>query len=732
MASAFPVAASLETPRRPRGRPPSRSWAFFTTLAEPQKQPAATCRHCQQLVHHHKKWGQARTHLMKCAPFLRLMDTLPPQEVPEWYLAELNRRQQVAISSVPAAFQTPMPPQMAQLQVPNTAAFKSIQPMPNTAVPTTMMVPSAQMQMMQSAGSLTPKAEGQPDANKVEEAVAMHLFTTMAVGQLVAKGELEIPELARAFQLYRKDVAMPSRERLLTELLDRCFETVKRRVDGFFKSGLVPVTLTVETAAAAGQGEAQVSYMAGLASADKFPMYLESAKMARSGDDGANAEFAARDVARVVAKLACPVAGCVLPSSSSHSRQTRDLLEKQFPAMYFHGCLRDALLHLVRQLFSPAGAVEPERKRSATPAFYQDLQQFALQCKDLECFLPTQETLAYLGDTSGRANTMLHVTARRRLTAEEGFAAVLHAEPFLDADNVLDRLFGAADGSSSDGSAPTPHAAGIAHLQPQLMKIVRSTPFVDKLRKYLEVLRPLHALLSSLPESASATALPLSEVYSSLARLSRQFAASALLEPEEKGALQALVRQHQERVVGPAHLLAYLLDPVLLGEELPADTKTDVEKKLLSSFRGDGAALSDPEKEVLYAQYVDFKKAATHQKAVKAETLVFRALKERKKSSLQYWFTDGAKWPVLQAIACRVFVMPVCAACATHAAAEAGVAPRLLRGKLDPLTSDKLTYVRVNARQVQHAAACASSLVPAGHSMSDESSANDITASMVV
>ncbi|KAH7488736.1 hypothetical protein KRP22_008622 [Phytophthora ramorum] len=680
----------MEAARRPRGRPPSRSWAFFTTVTEPQKQPSATCRHCQQLVHHHKKWGQARTHLMKCAQFLQFMESLPPMDVPEWYLAEVTRRQQHLVlnrgANIPI-FQGPIPTQTP------TQTFKSIQP----AV--------MQMPMMPNTGNNGVKSMEKLNFKKIEEHVAMHLFTTMSPDNFVDE-KLEFPFLAQAFQVCGGDFALPDKEKLMTEVLDRCYDSVRTRVDGFFKSGLVPASLSYEKAPANSEGGLVMNYMASLASSEKFPMYLESVEV--PSDEVAHVDWAARDVARVVEKLSCPVAGCVMPCSSPESRQVRQLLETQFPAMYFHGCMRDALLTIVRQLF-----VQPEGGE-ATP-FCRDLQQFALQCKDLVYFVPDSEPLTYFPETAANTENTAHVTVRRRLTVEDAFSAVLQAEAFLDVEGLENKFFSSGD--------------SITILHKQLLEFVRSPKFSEKLRKYLDVVRPLHELLSAFQGSSNSSPLPLSEVYSSFSKLSTEFTSSALLLPEEKSVLRTLVGHQQEAVLGTAHELAYLLDPVLLGEDFSVDKKSQVEQLLLSSVGVNGAPLSETNKEVLYTQYKDYQKTALHQKTAKVDSVEFRKLKERKKSPLQFWFCDGAKWSALQAIACRVFVMPACAVSSTHAT---GVLPHQLRAQLGPSKSDKLAHVRVNTRQLQLAEVAVSSLVSVVPNPLNDSNSNDITASMVV
>ncbi|ETP31819.1 hypothetical protein F442_19349 [Phytophthora nicotianae P10297] len=699
----------MDAPKRPRGRPPSRAWAFFTTITEPQKQPSTACRHCNQVVHYHKKWAQARAHLMKCPQFLRMIDTLPPSDVPEWYLAEINRRQQIAApirsANIPAVFQQNQIPTQTPAPAPATP-FKVIQPIPSPVAMATMMP------MQTGNENMTVRNGVNMDWQKMEENMAMHMFTTLQMEFLLDE-KIELPFLLQTFQAYNANITLPTKEKLMTELLDRCYDNVRTRLLGFFKSGLVPVTLSMDT-----EDDEVANYMATLASSEKYPMYLESVKVPSGGDADANAEVAARDMTRVVEKISSPVAGCVMPCSTVESRQTRELLEKQFPAMYFHGCMRDALLSFVRQLFAGNKDTHNDRKRPVTVPFAQDLQQFALQCKDLAFFLPHHEQPSYL--SGGTSSNMVHVTARRRLTVEEAFVAILQAEPFLDVDNVLNRL-----GNGSNRA----HHPSVAHFQTQLVKIVRSPQFVEKLGKYLELMRPIQSLLSSLNDT---TPLLLSEVYSSFSRLVQQFGAMASLQPEEKAALQALVRRQQDHVMGSAHLLAYLLDPVLLGEDLPADIKTETEKKLMASLRGDGTQLSVSDKEALYTQYVDFKKHALNQKTNKADTLAFRALKERKKSPLQFWFADGSKWPVLQAIACRIFVMPVCAPSSARAVKEAGAASSVLRHKKDLLMSDKLTFVRLNSRQLRLAEVEGSSLAALVKKAPIASKANEITASMVV
>uniref|UniRef100_A0AAV1UR70 HAT C-terminal dimerisation domain-containing protein n=1 Tax=Peronospora matthiolae TaxID=2874970 RepID=A0AAV1UR70_9STRA len=718
---------SLDAPRRPRGRPPNRSWAFFTSVTEPQKLPSAVCRHCNQLVHHRHKWGQARTHLMKCPQFLNLMDTLPANEMPEWYLAEASRRHHLLSQSNLATFTNHGIPNYQVLQdyhpTPPLSALKGRHALSVTGAAPVPII-------MENRANIAVQIPIERDIKEVEENLAMHLFTTTAVEKIV-DGTAKLSFLESALQAWSQDFVLPNRAKLLTELLNCCFNNVKKRVADFFQSGsMVPATLLLDVTTPPGvKKDPVVHYMTSLASFEKYPMYLESVVAPSSEKKQDDVEWRTKDVARMVEKLSHPVAGCVMACSSPESQRLRGLLAKRFPGMYFHGCMRDALWSFICHIF--AGRRTTEDDGSSIPmSFVQEIQEFALQCKDLAFFLPPLSDELCLSEAVESSKSVIHVSLTRRLSVAEAFFAILQAECFLDTDSVSNQNSSAGShGPCSDGLSFAPNRANVDHLQTELIEVVQSPRFTQKVRKFLAVLRPVHTLLKSLDGGTSATSLLLSEVQSCFSRLAHQYASSTQLLPGEKNALQALVRQQQENVVGPAHLLALLLDPVLLGENLPADAKADVEQKLMSSLRADGTCLSDVDKNALHAQYMDFKQFARNLKTSRTETLGFRSLKERRLSPLQFWFADGSKWPVLQSIACRVFVMPVCTVSASRVFSEADVALRYLWNEADSFSASQLAYVRVNTHQLDLAEMVGSSLMAEPQNVSNT---NDITASMVV
>ncbi|RLN95072.1 hypothetical protein BBJ28_00019590 [Nothophytophthora sp. Chile5] len=708
-------------PRR-RGRRPSTFWVSFTTEMEPFKLRVATCRHCRELVRYHKKWEQARNHLMKCEPFLKVMETLSPAEQPDWYIVELGKREKTAANRVfrggngigsTAGTKTQTSPQVG-----GKAKVFAVRPPPATTATHTTVKKEA------STAKITKK-----DLKRLEDCVAMHLLLTLPM-EVLAEQRFETAYLSQAFQACSRGLVLPDGKRLLSVLLDRCYANVRRRVAKHLAAGPVPVCLSLEASPTSSKDELVMDYTAITSTAGAHAFFLESVHFPSSAHTSANAQWTAHDVARVADTLSCPVAGCVIACAPPESRQSRQLLEHQFPALFFHGCMRDALFTLVHELFVPtAGTAD---NSSATTSFFPGLQQFALECKDLVGFLPHKDDLVYAREfSSRRGDNVMHVAPTRLLTVEEGLSAILQAEAFLDVNNVALQHFptiSGARGNGGDVAASVFDPAGLTLLQTKLRDLVTSPHFLAKLRKYLAVLRPVHLLLIAFHEDENAPVLPLSEVYPSFSRLAEQYSSSSLLVPEEKVTLQMLVRQQYELVLGPAHLLAYLLDPVYAGQDFPAEMKADVERKLLSSVAADGAPRTEMGKEALYMQYTDFQIAALHQKANNADSFVFRMLKERKKTPLQFWLTDGAKWPELQAAACRVFAMSACVASSRHVFARAGVAPRLLREQLDSRTTEKLAYIRANAKQLQVAEGGGNAQPLRLHDFQDDHDVDDLLA----
>ena len=67
------------------GRSRSNIWQLYSNATECHKLKAAVCRHCNNLVNHHKKSELARNHLLKCREFRSYVNRLDDSEWPDCY-----------------------------------------------------------------------------------------------------------------------------------------------------------------------------------------------------------------------------------------------------------------------------------------------------------------------------------------------------------------------------------------------------------------------------------------------------------------------------------------------------------------------------------------------------------------------------------------------------------------------------------------------------------------------
>ena len=67
-------------------------WSLFTQDEDPHRALCARCRHCRNVVNHHRKSEQAQVHLNSCLAFKKYMYGLPRDQRPEWYTGGKRNR----------------------------------------------------------------------------------------------------------------------------------------------------------------------------------------------------------------------------------------------------------------------------------------------------------------------------------------------------------------------------------------------------------------------------------------------------------------------------------------------------------------------------------------------------------------------------------------------------------------------------------------------------------------
>lgn len=153
---------------------------------------------------------------------------------------------------------------------------------------------------------------------------------------------------------------------------------------------------------------------------------------------------------------------------------------------------------------------------------------------------------------------------------------------------------------------------------------------------------------------------------------------------------------------GPAHGLAYLLDPRFLGQGLPAESRNSIEEILYSTPIGDEVISNDVSKELIYMQFTAFLISESAEKA--NNTFRHQMLVKKRKTPLEYWLTDGAEWPELQQIAVKIFCMAASNAASERNFSTMGFIHSKKRNSLSVESVEKLVFIKTNMNNCDDAA----------------------------
>jgi hAT family C-terminal dimerisation region len=74
----------------------------------------------------------------------------------------------------------------------------------------------------------------------------------------------------------------------------------------------------------------------------------------------------------------------------------------------------------------------------------------------------------------------------------------------------------------------------------------------------------------------------------------------------------------------------------------------------------------------------------------------FQLLSGRRKTSLQYWLSDGSEWPLLQKLAIKLFGLATSSAASERNFSTFGFIHSKMRNSLVPEKVKKLVYIKTN------------------------------------
>ena len=151
-------------------------------------------------------------------------------------------------------------------------------------------------------------------------------------------------------------------------------------------------------------------------------------------------------------------------------------------------------------------------------------------------------------------------------------------------------------------------------------------------------------------------------------------------------------------IYGDAHGIGYLLDPRYVDAKMDKQLKGEIEEFLFNFPLKTADISQEEEKAQIYRQLTEYIISANGEK--NRRSFRFQMLIQKRKSTLEYWLTDGLVWPALQKIAIKVFTMAASSASSERNFSTFGFIHSKLRNLLSSETVRKLVFVKTNANEV--------------------------------
>lgn len=153
-------------------------------------------------------------------------------------------------------------------------------------------------------------------------------------------------------------------------------------------------------------------------------------------------------------------------------------------------------------------------------------------------------------------------------------------------------------------------------------------------------------------------------------------------------------------ICGNAHKISHVLDPRYLGTLMTREERKMVEDELIfkhppSDYQGS----TRESQEALCKEYLEYRTEMIAMMDSHRDDLVYRVIKEKKISVMQYWQSHGQDWPTLQGLAKKVFSMVATTAASERNFSTFGHIHSKLRNRLDKDVVEKLVYVKTNNGQ---------------------------------
>ncbi|CAH0477255.1 unnamed protein product [Peronospora belbahrii] len=469
-----------------------------------------------------------------------------------------------------------------------------------------------------------------------------------ATGQSFDIAENEL--LLNALRVLRNDVVFPTKHELENELLDLEYTASRSKVTKAISGK--KCCLTVENWVNA-EGFSAITY--GVI-CEGVSYYLEAkTAMTQDGRD----ELTPDEVEAVLGKeKKAEFYGIVTPTTSTLSKYTRKRIQKKHPrCAFFYGCVTNALTLLLSDVTSVLPWLEKIQisVNEMAQVFHgnyklQMLAPGAEECETLE--FPDSRSICASLEALLKHEKALHMIVARR--------------DFVEA------------------STPTE--------QEKLRRVqdfVLSESFAQDLVNSLAILRPLQQQLKHFQDDRP----PLSHVFPCFVELLTVYSLKEWVSKKEKALITSCVTERLNAIYDDSHGVAYMLDPLYMGESFDETKKQEV-KSFISRFCEHEGLSAD-------TTLTQLEKLKTTVTELKQNNQAYWQLLQSGAVSLHdFWMERREQFPHLHQLAVAVFALSASSTCrAPSFGMQSFTVHSRFNRKLPPGQLHKLTHVFCNSRE---------------------------------
>jgi hypothetical protein len=528
---------------------------------------------------------------------------------------------------------------------------------------------------------------------------AMYVYATAT-----SFNRVENKYLKEAIKMLRPgDNILPTRKQLATTLLHKCYNELRERVEKQLRGKTVCMTNDSWSNV---KNDPIMNFMA---ASPACTLFLESVA---TGVQAHTHKYIADEITRIFNSYNTTFAGAVTDNTSTN-KAAWCLLHKRHPSCFFQGCASHGLHLLVKDIFAATKTTRAGQQEPTYPDGYpfEDLHNFVDACKEIVTFFHNHQIpKALLNELQLETKALMLVSPAptRWGSIQAMFKSILVSVRLLRMLVMDDDFFA------------VPLAQKAKRLQ--LCQLIIDTNFISKLRKAIAILRPIDALIVKYQDDK----VPISAVRKDFLELPSRFQVlqtAGAITLQEKEYLSKVALNRYDFMRGIGHELAYLLDPILLGEGMTPEENHSV-RNLLFKIPTDDANLIDPElRRRLHRQYYDYMERAL---AAKNNTeYEYERLVEGDQTPLGWWKVNGRDYPDLAKIAVKLFSMAASSAASERNFSTMAFIHSKLRNRLKPETVEMLVYIKSNLAALEYQPAAVDEMLEDIYSGTSSSEGDD-------